>query len=67
VKQTANHLLTVVDTDELIRRAATEQMGAIEDATVTNTDVTYFFEIGIAGRVDRRTGAVTFKVDLVYE
>jgi hypothetical protein len=67
VKQRASHLLATAETDRLINAAAKPRFGAIEYATVTDADVTYFFEVGVAGSVCRRTGKVTFTTDPVYE
>jgi hypothetical protein len=67
MKQSTNHLVTTAEADGFINAAAKPEFGAIEDATETATAVTYFFEAGVQGRVCRRTGAVTFKVDPVYE
>jgi hypothetical protein len=67
MKQRPNNLLTTVETDELINATSRPQWGAIEDATETPTAVTYFFEHGVAGRVHRRTGKITFTSDSVYE
>jgi hypothetical protein len=67
MKQSTNHLMTTAEADRLINAAAKSQFGAIEDAAEAATTVTYFFEGGVQGRVCLRTGAVTFKVDPVYE
>jgi hypothetical protein len=66
VQQGKKDLLTTAETDALINAAA-KPFGAIEDARETATAVIYFFEAGVQGRVCRRTGAVTFKVDPAYE
>ena len=43
----------------------TPEFGAIEEATESETTVTYLFEHGVAGRVCCRTGAVTISTDPV--
>jgi hypothetical protein len=67
MKPSTKRLLTTAEADRLINAAAKPEFGAIEDATETATAVTYFFEAGVEGRVCRRTGAITFKVDPVYQ
>jgi hypothetical protein len=54
----SNTTLSTEQTDELINEASTSIDGAIEDCEVTETTVTYFFESGAVGTVDRVTGAV---------
>jgi hypothetical protein len=54
-------ILTVDQTDEMIRNAANPTDGAIEDCEESPTQVLYFFASGTVGKVDRRTGAV--KID----
>jgi hypothetical protein len=58
--------LTLEQTDELIRQAALTHNsnnqvddGAIEDCEIGNDKVTYFFESGARGIVDRTSGQVT--------
>lgn len=61
-----NHKLTITETDKLIRAAAKPEFGAIEDATETETSVTYFFEAGQHGNVNRTTGKVTISKSRLY-
>jgi hypothetical protein len=51
--------LTIDQTDELIRNAAAKTDGAIEDLEESRNTVSYFFESGAVGIVDRSTGEVT--------
>jgi hypothetical protein len=51
--------MTIAQTDTIILEAGSAH-GAIEDAEVSDTSVTYFFEDGMMGTVCRQTGAVTF-------
>jgi hypothetical protein len=51
--------LSVDQTDELILAACTKEDGAIEDAEVSPTHVSYFFESDAIGKVSRTTGQVT--------
>jgi hypothetical protein len=53
--------LTTDQTDAIINKASTPEDGAIEDAEVTETVVTYFFESGSIGTVDRVTGQVSIQ------
>jgi len=57
--KTTQHILTVEDTDELILAASRPEDGAIEDAEVSPTQVSYFFESDAIGIVSRVTGQVT--------
>jgi hypothetical protein len=54
--------LTIEQADELILESATKNTNrddsAIEDAEETDTMVTYFFESGAIGKVNRLTAAV---------
>jgi hypothetical protein len=56
--KTTQHILTVEETDALILAACRPEDGAIEDAEVSPTQVSYFFESGAIGTVDRVTGGV---------
>jgi hypothetical protein len=58
MKTAAQHTLTVEETDELILAACRPEDGAIEDCEVSEDTVTYFFETGVVGTVDRISGAV---------
>jgi hypothetical protein len=55
----AQNILTVEAADALILAACTPEDGAIEDAEVSPTQVSYFFETGAVRIVDRITGRVT--------
>ncbi|QEE28571.1 hypothetical protein FTW19_11530 [Terriglobus albidus] len=55
---TSTPTLTIDQTDELILKACTPEDGAIEDAEVSETEVSYFFESGAVGTVSRVRGAV---------
>jgi hypothetical protein len=60
--KTAQHILTVEETDELILAACTPAHGAIEDAEVEPQQVSYFFESGAVGAVSRVTGKVCIEL-----
>jgi hypothetical protein len=53
--------LTTDQTDAIINEASTSADGAIEDAEVTETTVTYYFESGSVGTVNRTTGQVSIQ------
>lgn len=53
--------LNTSQTDELVRKAATPEDGAIEDCEEFDTKVVYFFESGKVVTIKRATGAVTIK------
>jgi len=53
--------LTVAQTDEFILAACRPEDGAIEDCEVSDTVVSYFFESGAVGIVNRTTGQVTIQ------
>jgi hypothetical protein len=59
--KTAQHTLTVAETDELILAACRPEHGAIEDCEVELHEVSYFFETGAVGTVNRITGQVTIR------
>lgn len=59
--KTTQRILTIEETDELILATCTKQDGAIEDAEVSPTQVSYFFESGAVGIVNRMTGQVTIQ------
>jgi hypothetical protein len=53
--------LTVDQTDALILAACRTEDGAIEDCEVSDTAVSYFFESGAVGTVNRISGQVTMR------
>lgn len=59
--KTAQHTLTVAETDEIILKHSIKEDGAIEDAEVSPTQVSYFFQSGAIGTVDRVSGRVTMQ------
>ncbi len=57
----AQRILTIEETEELILAACTQEHGAIEDCEVEPDRVTYFFESGAMGVVNRISGQVTMR------